>query len=315
MMLSKNLFEEILMKPAKEGADRLCIVSGYVSPSLASRHIEALLKAGTDVKVKLIYGMFGQGGISRNNHLAFQELASEKFPTKFECYYAVKLPPIHAKIYAWYKNEHPFRGFIGSVNYTQNGFAGGQREIATYCSPSEIQQYFDEMLSESVDCRDADAHIIAKPQKIIERIPDKTPDNNEYKGFAKVTIELFGKKGNKNSGLNWGHRENYKRDRNQAYIRVPLSIAKTDFFPPVTRHFTVLTDDDKILICVRAQQHAKAIHTPLNNALIGEYFRNRLGLPSGQFVTVDDLKRYGRETVDFYKVDDETYFMDFSVKK
>jgi len=40
---------------------------------------------------------------------------------------------------------------------------------------------------------------------------------------------------------------------------------------------------------------------------------NRLGIPSGHPVTKNDLHRYGRADIDFYKIDDETYFMDFSV--
>ena len=78
-------------------------------------------------------------------------------------------------------------------------------------------------------------------------------------------------------------------------------------------HFTINTDDNKTLIATRAQQNGKAIHTPHNNSLIGEYFRMRLGLPNGAFVQKEDLIRYGRTDVDFYKIDDETYYMDFSV--
>jgi hypothetical protein len=78
-------------------------------------------------------------------------------------------------------------------------------------------------------------------------------------------------------------------------------------------HFTINTDDNKTLIATRAQQNGKAIHTPHNNSLIGEYFRMRLGLPKGAFVQKEDLIRYGRTDVDFYKVDDENYYMDFSV--
>lgn len=55
------------------------------------------------------------------------------------------------------------------------------------------------------------------------------------------------------------------------------------------------------------------IETPHNNSLIGEYFRNRLGLPNGAFVKKEDLIRYGRTDVTFYKIDDENYYMDFSV--
>jgi len=76
----------------------------------------------------------------------------------------------------------------------------------------------------------------------------------------------------------------------------------------------VLTDDNKELICVRAQDDGKAIHTTLDNSLLGEYFRFRLGLPNGVFITKDHLLRYGRADVDFYKIDEETYLMDFSVR-
>lgn len=41
--------------------------------------------------------------------------------------------------------------------------------------------------------------------------------------------------------------------------------------------------------------------------------RNRLGLANGQYVTRQDLERYGRTDVDFYKIDEETFYMDFSV--
>ena len=34
---------------------------------------------------------------------------------------------------------------------------------------------------------------------------------------------------------------------------------------------------------------------------------------NGAFVTKEDLERYGRTDVTFYKIDDEQFFMDFSV--
>ena len=53
------------------------------------------------------------------------------------------------------------------------------------------------------------------------------------------------------SGLNWGQRPG--REPNQAYIPLKVPVYRTDFFPERTIHFTVLTDDNKILICTRAQ--------------------------------------------------------------
>lgn len=68
------------------------------------------------------------------------------------------------------------------------------------------------------------------------------------------------------------------------------------------------------MICVRAQDGGKGLHTTLNNSLLGEYFRYRLGVKNGEFVTREHLLKYGRTDVDFYKIDDENYYMDFSVR-
>ena len=78
------------------------------------------------------------------------------------------------------------------------------------------------------------------------------------------------------------------------------------------RHFTALTDDRHQLILRIEQQNDKAITTPARNSDLGEYFRNRLGLANGSYITRADLDRYGRTDVVFLKLDEETYYMDFS---
>ena len=75
-----------------------------------------------------------------------------------------------------------------------------------------------------------------------------------------------------------------------------------------------MTDDHKQLILRIEQAGDKALTTPLNNSLLGEYFRNRIGVANGAFITKNDLERYGRTDVTFYKIDDEQFYMDFSVK-
>ena len=42
-----------------------------------------------------------------------------------------------------------------------------------------------------------------------------------------------------------------------------------------------------------------------------KYFRKKLKVNSGDIVTKEDLFRYGKTYVDFYKINDETYLMDF----
>ena len=86
----------------------------------------------------------------------------------------------------------------------------------------------------------------------------------------------------------------------------------SDFFPPCDSYFTILTDDDKIFIATRAQDNGETLRTPRDSGEIGLYFRYRLGIPSGAEVTAQDLRNYGRADVDFCKLDDENFLMDFS---
>ena len=74
----------------------------------------------------------------------------------------------------------------------------------------------------------------------------------------------------------------------------------------------VVTDDHHTLQLRVEQQNDKAITTPASNALLGEYFRNRLGLANGAYIHAGDLNNYGRSDVTFIKIDDEHYYMDFS---
>ena len=95
------------------------------------------------------------------------------------------------------------------------------------------------------------------------------------------------------------------------YYAVPNSILIFFLF----LHFLVVTDDHHTLQLRVEQQNDKAITTPASNALLGEYFRNRLGLSNGAYVRKDDLLAYGRTDVTFYKIDEEQYYMDFSVEE
>jgi len=133
-------------------------------------------------------------------------------------------------------------------------------------------------------------------------------------GVEKETLSFISPRTNETgtkSGLNWGQRPG--REPNQAYIPLPAEIARKGFFPLEKQHFSAITDDGISLILRVEQENDKAITTPLNNSSIGEYFRNRIGIANGAYVWKSDLLKYGRTDVTFYKLDDDQFFMDFSV--
>jgi hypothetical protein len=328
-MITENLFDSALIEPVRRGADTLFVVSGYATAAMTFHHFESLRKSlGKLVKINLIVGMCPYDGLSLSNHRAFQQLATNDFPSNFTCSYVTVPPQVHSKAYAWYKDKEPIIGFVGSANYTQNAFSKSQREVLVMCDPAFGYDYFSSLERDSVYCthneienyiqvyRDTYQGRKKKEQLQKQGVELIVPEQPDLQDLPAVRVSFLDRYGDlpQRSGLNWGQRPEQRREPNQAYIKLPSSVYNTDFFPSKAVHFTVLTDDNKVLICTSAQQTDKAIHTPHNNSLIGEYFRYRLGVPSGHPVTKTDLLRYGRTDVDFYKIDDETYFMDFSVR-
>lgn len=97
-------------------------------------------------------------------------------------------------------------------------------------------------------------------------------------------------------------------------LLLPETLWGIKFFPVYSWYFTILADDGRTFFCSRAHENGKAIHTPHNNSLLVEYFRFRLGVANGELVTMEHLVSYGRTDIDFYKIDEENYYMDFSVK-
>jgi len=175
--------------------------------------------------------------------------------------------------------------------------------------------YFDLIEPETMYCNHAEVEyeILITPSHQILEAEDTTLGSVRGSGVQRVTLSLLSKNGETGarSGLNWGQR--HKREPNQAYIPLPSTVARSGFFPLGRQHFSVLTDDGIHLILRVEQENNKAITTPLNNSLLGEYFRRRIGVANGAYVWKQNLIDYGRTDVTFYKLDDEQYVMDFSV--
>lgn len=320
------LYQRVLVDPAK-GADELLIVSGYGSPAMAMHHANSLKAEKLQAKVSLILGMCAEEGVAQSQHLGFKQLAERDLKDKFTCAYLTKSPPVHSKVYVWCQWGSPVAAFAGSANYTQRAFLGGTRELMIPHDPQKAFDYYQRLVGDTIYCEhpDAEDEIVIYDDRLFERkswqgtlkhdtLSAEPPRRPEERGLPSVKISLLDRDGTlpERSGLNWGQRPELGREPNQAYIRIPASVYSTDFFPERGQQFTVLTDDDMTLICTRAQDNGKAIHTPQNNSLIGLYFRRRLGVNSGAPLSAKDLRDYGRTDVVFFKVDSETYFMDFS---
>jgi hypothetical protein len=322
-MIYKNMYDDVLIRPGQEGADSLRIISGYATSVMASDHLEDLNKKRLKVHVSLLVGMCPSDGLSLSNHRGFQSIVSSEevgFKGRFTCSYIYKAPPVHSKLYIWYKGRDLYKAFIGSANYTQNAFYR-QRESLAEIHDSNINEYCQILEEDSIFCNLLEAETLIRVHNdgnyYRRHIHEDSTRNSDIVSHdvEQVTVSLLSSRTGEvqnRGGLNWGQRPG--REPNQAYIQLPPSVYNSDFFPKAPQCFTVVTDDDKTFICRRAEkdEQGQTIHTPQNNSYFGEYFRNRLGLANGAFVTRADLERYGRTDVVFYKVGDE-YYMDFQV--
>lgn len=272
-MITENLYREILVNPAKDGATDLLIASGYATASMAHKHLGEPTIKDNGVKVRLVYGMAPADGVSLVDDAMFRRLESES--GIFECHYRIDLPADHSKVYVWLSDDSPIAAFAGSANYTQRGFLGNH-QLETMCEidPQRARDYFQSVLSGAMEI----GH-----DEIEEHVTLFSPEQQEAGAGDCVSLSLITRRGivAERSGLNWGQRPEQHRNPNQAYLRIPSEIARAGFFPSRATRFTVLTDDGYSFIAVTAQDNDKAIHTPDGNYILGEYFRRRIGVALG----------------------------------
>lgn len=322
-MIMHDIANTVLFEPLALDVNELYILSGYAVPSMLAWYINKLDgRTGCPIKISVLVGMIPSDGISETIHDEYVQLVNKPLPAyiaEISCNYLYKAPAVNANLYIWCKDGVPVTAFTGSAVFSKPSCFGFARQsIMTSCDASEALQYYNSLEARSVK---VDAHDTAglvtirnKPNVFdVENKHSTAADQFRMNGFSVVNLSLITKstgKPGKKSGLNWGQRPH--RDPNEAYIPVPAKVARSGFFPTDNEQFTVITDDDHELILRVEQEKDKAITTPDNNSLLGEYFRNRLGLSNGAFVTRADLDRYGRTDVTFVDMQDGSYYMDFS---
>ena len=319
-MFNEDIAKKVLFQPLHEGADELYLATSYATHTMLSWFLTNLeLKQHQTLRVAMIVGMVPYNHLSATVHEGFCSLVKPPYPPrveKVECSYLYDSPAFHGNLYIWKKNGSFYKVFMGSAPFIQSAFTRSDvQECMVECDPDEAGQMYEALVGRSIYCNHAEieeyVHLVpSHPVLDMELNLVADADLNSYESVRLSLVTKNGKPGNR-SGLNWGQRPN--RNPNQAYIPLPRAVAQSAFFPPKNIHFTVITDDRKQLTLRVEQENDKALATPERNSDLGEYFRNRLGLSNGAFVTRNDLDAYGRTDVTFYKLDDETYYMDFSV--
>lgn len=311
LWFGNKMHQQVIQDPydRSENNNRtLYAITGYASSSF----VQHILSTFSDVNLHLIIGMARRNGILRPDHDNYLDILN-RYRGRFYGYYYTGSQAVHAKAYVW--ESANIEGIIGSANFTNNGMRHNYEVMHTAQQPELIIDAFNDLRGCSVKIDNSSDDI-----QIVDVEPDRpemvasSHGSSAYSG-EEIKLSLLTRTGeiHNRSGLNWGQRE--KREPNQAHIPVPGSVHTNHpgFLPGKGEHFTVITDDGKNFVCTIAQDGNKAIETPHNNSLLGKYFRARIGLVPGKFVRREDLQVYGRTDITLRKLDDDMFFLDFSV--
>lgn len=322
-LIVAELFEKVLVEPVRQGARELHVVTGYASPAMVTKHFEVLkiLKL-PPISIDILVGMTGRDGLQRDSLLGFQAIPRQSLGNSFDCAFTLAPQSIHSKVFVWSTEDGPVKAFAGSANYTQMGFGVSATSLKhqEVCVEVDPVDAFDYVISRSVGTigyknPEISQRIKLTDSKLFSENDDDISANIASMPFASVVLPLVQSTKEKGevhnaAGLNWGQREG--RNPDQAYIPIPKLVREANFFPPRGEHFQIVTDDGESFMATVAQDGGKAIEIPHDNSILGKYFRKRLGLESGQFVTTQDLVSYGSNSVKISKIQSDLYKLDFN---
>ena len=334
MLYYKNLDKTVLeMLHNTTSSNNIVIVSGYVG----YQTIKMLCEQCCDVRITVVYGMYGSERISQPLHLALMEV-QRQYSNITILYSTI---PVHSKIYTWNCDAKIEKALVGSANFSISGMMNDYKEVLSDVEQdtySTLKEYCDYVLSKAISCNDAEV----KFQKVFKASGhSKLVQPLLAKNVCRATLLDRNGMVSKKSGLNWGLSNGHVSE-GDAYIRITSNYIKLfpSLFPPKkyvgmdnplsngkknreNDEVELIWDDGEKMIGLLEGQQTKTINglvfpkqlsTSPSKSILGIYLRKRLGVDLNHTITKSDLLRYGRTSIDISLVGEGIYYLDFSVK-
>jgi hypothetical protein len=324
MIYTENLYDHVLSKPIEEdGLNSLSIITGYSSPGMVQQHFNKINNPA--FRINVIIGM-GTAGLINHN---YYKNIMENYQDRFSCYYYnEKKSSVHSKLYIW-SNDDKYCAFAGSANYSNQAFFNSNRhEFMFQLDKDGCRQaisYYERIKNLSVICKDREIDQIinsqegqldGSPEEDIQLLDGTAVELETYNGLRRVRLSLLMRNGQSHkpgNGLNWNVDRPDRKDKNAAFI--PTRDAKKwKFFPPWKEKYFIIQDyhdKDNTFFGQVEGTDGKNLSSAEDKQILGEWFRNKLGLKFGDTITKRHLLDYGKTYVDFHKVDDDTFLIDF----
>lgn len=300
--------------------DELRILSAYISAEPISR------LQGLPIKTEVIYGL-AKENLSEKLH---NKLLTESCGSGEDVFYAEQ--PSHAKIYIWLNKGEIQMILSGSANFSIQGLCTPLREVLAPIHKNSFAafKFYYDTIKESAHQAKAfnykEKHSMDIDSGI--RLERRNIDPNQFESDS-----LFSPA----SKINWGHGR-AKNKPGDAYIPIRMvdCLAYPHLFPAKLNGSTlkegkqtlrdndpieVLWDDGESMRCLlEGSQTKRGLSEKFPNKIssfnqkntLGNYLRRRMGLKKDVFVSEEDFKRYGRDSIGIKLISRGLYEFDFS---
>ena len=236
------------------------------------------------------------------------------------------------------KDGQIVHALIRSANFSANGLTTPFREVlaeTTRDTFDPLNTYLNTIIRNSILCDFG----VARKTGIAEAPTISTQGKTEPEICSMVLYNPRTGEVQDGSGVNWGMAKGSHVNQDDASIPI-RAVHIRDYpklFPEKTTIPRISTEEGKInrhndaieiiwddgetmrglmegTYRINDRIYPKQISSFPNKNFLGKYLRDRIGVPSGRRVTMNDLNRYGRTTIDISLQGEGIYFFDFSVK-
>lgn len=333
--IDNNLYGNIIRLNAPAATD-LHIISGYASFQMAKKTLAEF----PSLKIKLYIGMTHTDGISRTNHNGFLHLM-ELYPNRLTVMYQHTAPSTHIKLYTWLYDGISMKNYIGSANFSENGFdklnelmveSGEdfghlfalQKKNSIACTDPAISEMINIYEEELVEPDSKHFEVVEEnlaPYPRTEKstifvqsepskwfIKQRTLINNRFTNhydIIDIPVIFKGQYIFSRRGIN-----NIFRNGQDSYLEQSNRYPFTRIFPYDTT-LTFFTDDNEILEGIFKEQFDGRLYF---HSDIYQYFAKRLQLDSKRPIEYSDLEQYGRDSIKIEKINNTEYLLDFSIE-
>ena len=313
----RNLFEHFFQRYPNDATGFLAI-SGYLGPD-PIRKLHSL-----PFPSQVIYGLQRE----TPNAALHNQLVKES-TGKVTIYYPEV--PSHAKCYLWMCGDRPLRGLVGSANFSTNGLTNDFRETLIEVERPDLHSvlgYYNLLLEKSSVCTEVSVTVS----------PNDTVEQREYCDM--VLYDPRTGEVQESSGLNWGFASENVAP-NDAYIAIRVNhirscpnLFQPIFYNPEAGHRSrneyerveLIWDDGVVMPAlfegtqpIDGKTYPKQICSLPSKSILGEYLRDRIGVPHAkdvtkrdQLISRQDLEKYGRNSIRLSLIQPGVYFADFS---